>query len=91
MLYHKLNEHLEKIDGIFIDNESSAKIFIVTSSKDIKQKIDSYSKVLNKKIEYSFIQTNHISKYFGSNAIILQDAKKIFENLNKEGTKGDKN
>ena len=57
-LYWKLEENRGEIDGFFIE-PSSSKAFIVSDSKPLKSKIESYLSGFEKKFSCSFISPKH--------------------------------
>lgn len=81
-LFWKLEEDLEENEGIFIDKSSSLpKLIVVTESKKLKSKIDSFNEKLEKKIEYLFLSKNQIKKFSPNSLISLYDPHKILEEL----------
>ncbi len=61
-LFWKLHESIKDINGIFIDNSSVIpKLLIVSNSKTLKSRIDSFAKTLDKKIDYSFVSEKFVN------------------------------
>ncbi len=77
-LYWKLDENKKEIDSIFLD-VSSPRIIVVSDSKTLKSKIDSYVSDFDKKINCSFVAKENIKS---SKEVVL-----LYSNKNEEKSK----
>ena len=81
-LIWKLEEDIDEIEAIFIESSSSApKIIIVSESKKLRTKIDSFIEKLEKKIEYVFISKGQLKKISSDSLISLHDPNNILKEL----------
>jgi predicted transcriptional regulator len=81
-LFWKLEEDINEIDAIFIENSSSMpKIIIISDSKKIKAKVDSFIKNLDNKVELIFLSKIQLKKFSIDSLIPLYDPHKFFEEL----------
>ncbi|MFA5857112.1 MAG: ArsR family transcriptional regulator [Candidatus Pacearchaeota archaeon] len=81
-LYWKLQEEISDIEGIFIDNINfKPKIIILSESKKVKLKIDSYIEDEGKRLDLNIISSNTFKKYFSEKLISLHDPTKLLEKL----------
>jgi len=82
-LFWKLEEDLSEIEGIFIEMKVNPNVIIVSESKKLRSKVDSFIKKIGKDIDYLFVSKNQLDKLSGK-IISLYDPKKFFEK-NKKG------
>ncbi|MCF7910311.1 winged helix-turn-helix domain-containing protein [Candidatus Pacearchaeota archaeon] len=61
-LFWKLHENLKEIQGIFLERTSTPRLLILSDSKTLKSKIESYVGDFEKKINYSFVTETQINK-----------------------------
>jgi len=88
-LFWKLEENISEIDAIFIETSNSIpKMLIISESKKIKANIETFSKILENKIEPVFILKSQLKKFSFDSLISLHDPHKIIEEL-KGGDKND--
>jgi predicted transcriptional regulator len=81
-LFWKLEESLEEINSILINTKTvKPKIILVSDSKKIKTKIDSYIKKISDKIEFDIISEQNISKISPESFFSLYDPKFILKQL----------
>lgn len=81
-LFWKLNEDLGELEGIFINKEKQIPEFIIVSdSKKLKSKIDSFVKTFEKEIQVSFIQKNNLRKFSRDSLVFLHDPLNLIQKL----------
>jgi predicted transcriptional regulator len=81
-LFWKLEEDINEIDALFIETSSAIpKILIISDSKKLKIKIESFIKNLDNKIEPIFIIKNQLKKFSIDSLIPLHDPHKFFDEL----------
>jgi predicted transcriptional regulator len=81
-LYWKLQEEIEDIEGIFIESSNfKPKIIIVSESKKVKSKMDSFIEIEGKKIDISLIPSSTLKKYFSEKLSSLHDPTKLLEKM----------
>jgi len=87
-LFWKLEEDLSEIEGIFIGIKANTNIIIVSESKKLKSKIDSFIKNIGKNIDYSFVSKNQLKKFLGE-FVSLYDPENLFEKMKGGDVKND--
>ncbi len=85
-LFWKLQENLKDVKAIFIDN-SVPRLLILSESKTLKSKIDSYVKGLDEKIDYSFATKVTLDKIPSENLFSLYEEADVLTELKGGGEK----
>ncbi len=89
-LFWKLEENISEIEAIFIETTNfTPKMLIVSESKKLRTSIESFSKVLDNKIEHVFILKNQLKKFSFDALVPLYDPHKILEELKGGNDKND--
>jgi DNA-binding transcriptional ArsR family regulator len=82
-LFWKLESFLGEIDGVFIEQGFVPKVLILSESKNLKAKIDSIVKTIDKKVGYSFAKKSDLPLLPLESLLPLHDPKNILQELNK--------
>jgi len=87
-LYWKIEDSLDDINGIFVDTSlTKPKIIVVSDSKKLKSKIDSFLKEADGKLDCSIISNSEFKKFSPKNLHTIYDPKVLL--LNRELKGGD--
>jgi DNA-binding transcriptional regulator GbsR (MarR family) len=82
-LFWKLEDLLGEIEGVFIEQGFVTKILVLSGSKEVKKRLDSVLKGLDKKISCSFISKDNLSKIPLENLLSIHDPNDILFKLKK--------
>jgi len=89
-IFWKLSEDLGELEGIFINKEGAVPEFIIVSdSKKLKSKIESFVKNFEKTIQISFIQKNQLKKFSRDFLVFLHDPLNLIQKLKGGDLKDD--
>ncbi|HLC78298.1 MAG TPA: winged helix-turn-helix domain-containing protein [Candidatus Nanoarchaeia archaeon] len=81
-LYAELETHLSDLEAIFLDTSIiSPKIIVVTESKKLKDKIDSFLKQFSRKIDCIFTPKSNLKKFTTEKVASLHDPLGILNEL----------
>jgi predicted transcriptional regulator len=80
--YWRLEDELDILNGLFIENSGNKpRIIIVSDSKNIKTKVESIYKTLNKEIDYLIIQKDKIKNFTIDFLIPIYDPLNMLQDL----------
>ena len=81
-LFWKLNEDLGELEGIFINkSKETPELIVVSDSKKLKSKIESFVKDFEKQISVSFVQKSQLKKFSKELLIPLHDPLNLKQKL----------
>ncbi|MDA3836429.1 MAG: winged helix-turn-helix domain-containing protein [Nanoarchaeota archaeon] len=76
-LFWKLDEYLGKIEGVYLEENSLTRVLVLSGSKEVKQKVNSFIKTLDKQIDCSFITKGNLSTLSLDSILPLYDPENI--------------
>lgn len=79
--FWKLEDLLGEIEGVFIERGFVPKVLVLSGSKEVKTKVDSFVKEFDKKISCSIITKNSLSNFSLDSLITLHDPNHILNEL----------
>jgi hypothetical protein len=85
-LFWKLENLLGEIEGVFIEQGFVPKVLFISGSKEVKTKVDSIIKTLDKKISCSFVTKGSLSNLPLESLLPIHDPNNILYEL-KEAQK----
>jgi len=80
-LFWKLENLLGEIEGVFIEQGFVPKVLILSGSKEVKSKVDSIVKTLDKKIGHSYITKSGLSALSVDSLLPIHDPNNILHEL----------